>query len=55
MILAGRPTPSMSAEVDGAGVWHKVWHITLPALRHILLITLILQVIVTSRCSPSRT
>ncbi|WP_207782220.1 carbohydrate ABC transporter permease [Phytoactinopolyspora limicola] len=36
-----------AAEVDGAGVWRKVWHVTLPQLRNILLITLILQVIAT--------
>lgn len=36
-----------AAEVDGAGIWGKVWHVTLPQLRHILLITLILQVIAT--------
>jgi multiple sugar transport system permease protein len=36
-----------AAEVDGAGLWRKVWHITLPQLRNILLITLIVQVIAT--------
>jgi len=36
-----------AAEVDGAGVWRKVWHVTLPQLRNVLLITLILQVIAT--------
>jgi multiple sugar transport system permease protein len=36
-----------AAEVDGAGLWRKVWHVTLPQLRHILLITLILQIIAT--------
>jgi multiple sugar transport system permease protein len=34
-----------AAEVDGAGVLSKVWHVTLPHLRAIMLITLILQVI----------
>ena len=34
-----------AAEVDGAGVLRKVWHVTLPHLRAIMLITLILQVI----------
>jgi multiple sugar transport system permease protein len=38
-----------AAEVDGAGVWRKVWHVTLPQLRGVLLITLILQVIGTSQ------
>lgn len=36
-----------AAEVDGAGIWRKVWHVTLPQMRTILLITLILQVIAT--------
>jgi multiple sugar transport system permease protein len=36
-----------AAEVDGAGVFRKVWHVTLPQLRNVLLITLILQVIAT--------
>jgi multiple sugar transport system permease protein len=36
-----------AAEVDGAGAWRKVWHVTLPQMRNVLLITLILQVIAT--------
>ncbi|WP_198663904.1 carbohydrate ABC transporter permease [Jiangella endophytica] len=36
-----------AAEVDGAGLWRKIWHVTLPQLRGVLLITLILQVIAT--------
>lgn len=38
-----------AAEVDGASVWRKVWHVTLPHLRGVLLITLILQIIGTSQ------
>jgi multiple sugar transport system permease protein len=34
-----------AAEVDGAGVLRKVWHVTLPHVRAVMLITLILQVI----------
>ncbi|HEY8588379.1 MAG TPA: ABC transporter permease subunit, partial [Naasia sp.] len=34
---------------DGAGVWRKIWHITLPQLRGVLFITLILQVIGTAQ------
>jgi multiple sugar transport system permease protein len=34
-----------AAEVDGASVLRKVWHVTMPQLRGVLLITLILQVI----------
>jgi multiple sugar transport system permease protein len=38
-----------AAEVDGASIWRKIWHVTLPQLRGILLITLILQIIGTSQ------
>src|SRR3954447_19587762 len=38
-----------AAEVDGAGILSKVWHVTLPHLRGIMLITLILQVIGTAQ------
>jgi multiple sugar transport system permease protein len=38
-----------AAEVDGASIWKKIWHVTLPQLRAILLITLILQIIGTAQ------
>jgi ABC-type sugar transport system permease subunit len=38
-----------AADVDGAGIWKKVWHVTLPQLRGILFIMLILQVIATAQ------
>jgi multiple sugar transport system permease protein len=38
-----------ASEVDGAGLWHKIWHVTLPQLRGVLFITLILQVIGTAQ------
>ncbi|NYD54455.1 ABC transporter permease subunit [Microbacterium pseudoresistens] len=38
-----------AAEVDGAGIWSKVWHVTLPQLRGILFIMLILQIIATAQ------
>ncbi|MCL1840603.1 MAG: sugar ABC transporter permease [Propionibacteriaceae bacterium] len=38
-----------AAEVDGAGIWRKIWHVTLPGLRGILLITFILQIIATAQ------
>ena len=34
-----------AAEVDGAGILRKVWHITLPQLRGVMFVTLILQLI----------
>ncbi|KHK97877.1 ABC transporter permease [Microbacterium mangrovi] len=38
-----------AAEMDGASIWQKVWHVTLPQLRGILFITLILQIIATAQ------
>nr|WP_224752106.1 sugar ABC transporter permease [Microbacterium helvum] len=38
-----------AAEVDGAGVWRKVWHVTMPQLRGVLLVTFILQIIGTAQ------
>lgn len=38
-----------AAEIDGAGLWRKVWHVTMPQLRGVLLVTLILQVIGTAQ------
>ncbi|WP_084626825.1 carbohydrate ABC transporter permease [Demequina aurantiaca] len=38
-----------AAEVDGAGIWRKVWHVTMPQLRNVLFITLILQIIGTAQ------
>jgi multiple sugar transport system permease protein len=38
-----------AAEVDGASVWRKVWHVTMPQLRGVLLITFILQIIGTAQ------
>ena len=38
-----------AAEIDGASVWGKVWHVTLPHLRGVLLVTLILQIIGTAQ------
>ncbi|GEL97615.1 carbohydrate ABC transporter permease [Cellulomonas terrae] len=38
-----------AAEVDGAGVWRKVWHVLVPQLRGVLFVTLILQVIGTAQ------
>ena len=38
-----------AASVDGAGIWRKVWHVTLPQLRGVLLVTMILQIIGTAQ------
>jgi multiple sugar transport system permease protein len=38
-----------AAEIDGASVWRKVWHVTLPNLRNVLLVTFILQIIGTAQ------
>jgi multiple sugar transport system permease protein len=38
-----------AASVDGANLWHKVWHVTLPQLRGVLLVTMILQIIGTAQ------
>jgi multiple sugar transport system permease protein len=38
-----------AASVDGAGLFRKVWHITLPQLRGVLLVTMILQIIGTAQ------
>ena len=38
-----------AASVDGAGLVRKVWHVTLPQLRGVLLVTLILQIIGTAQ------
>jgi multiple sugar transport system permease protein len=34
-----------AAEVDGAGIVRKIWHVTLPQLRSVMFVTLILQLI----------
>ncbi|TDD51275.1 sugar ABC transporter permease [Kribbella antibiotica] len=38
-----------AAEIDRASIWRKVWHITLPQLRGILLVTFILQIVGTAQ------
>ena len=38
-----------AASVDGASVWHKVWHVTLPQLRGVILLMLMLQIIGTAQ------
>jgi multiple sugar transport system permease protein len=38
-----------AVEVDGAGIWRKVWHVTLPQMRGVIFIMLILQLIGTAQ------
>ena len=38
-----------AASVDGATLWQKVWRVTLPQLRGVLLVTMILQIIGTAQ------
>jgi multiple sugar transport system permease protein len=38
-----------AASVDGAGLWNKIWHVTLPQMRTVLLVTMILQIIGTAQ------
>lgn len=38
-----------AASVDGAGLWKKIFHVTLPQMRTILLVTMILQIIGTAQ------
>ncbi len=48
-LLAVPPELYDAAEVDGAGIWHKVWHVTLPQLRGVIFVMLILQIIATAQ------
>ncbi|MDQ1701368.1 MAG: multiple sugar transport system permease protein [Frankiaceae bacterium] len=38
-----------AAGIDGAGIFRKIWHVTLPQLRAVLILTLILQIIATAQ------
>jgi multiple sugar transport system permease protein len=38
-----------AASVDGASLWRKIWHITIPQLRGVLLLTFMLQIIGTAQ------
>ncbi|WP_246073227.1 carbohydrate ABC transporter permease [Paenibacillus dokdonensis] len=43
-----------AAEIDGAGVWNRIRYITLPSLRSLIVLMLILQVIGTSQSYQSQ-
>jgi multiple sugar transport system permease protein len=36
-----------AAEIDGANLWRRLWHITLPSIRPVILLLLVLQIIST--------
>jgi len=48
-LLSVPPELYDAAEVDGASIWRKVWHITLPQLRSVIFVMLILQVLATAQ------
>ena len=48
-LLSVPPELYDAAEVDGASIWRKIWHVTLPQLRGVIFIMLILQVIATAQ------
>ncbi len=48
-LTAVNPELYEAASVDGAGLWNKIWHVTLPQMRTVLLVTMILQIIGTAQ------
>jgi multiple sugar transport system permease protein len=48
-LLSVPPELYDAAEVDGASIRQKIWHVTLPQLRGVLIVTLILQLIATAQ------
>jgi multiple sugar transport system permease protein len=48
-LLSVPPELYDAAEVDGASIWQKIWNVTLPQLRAVLFVTLILQLIATAQ------
>ncbi len=34
-----------AAEIDGAGIWSRLWHVTIPQLRNVIFIMMLLQLI----------
>jgi multiple sugar transport system permease protein len=48
-LVSVNPELYEAASVDGAGLWKKVWHVTLPQMRTVLLVTMILQIIGTAQ------
>jgi multiple sugar transport system permease protein len=48
-LVGVRPELYDAAEVDGASIWQKIHFITLPQIRNVLFVTLILQLIATAQ------
>ncbi len=48
-LVGVRPELYDAAEVDGASIWQKIRYITLPQIRNVLFVTLILQLIATAQ------
>jgi len=48
-LLSVPPELYDAAEVDGAGLWRKIFHVTLPQMRGILFVMLILQILATAQ------
>ncbi|WP_084128137.1 carbohydrate ABC transporter permease [Demequina sp. NBRC 110055] len=48
-LLAVPPELYDAAEVDGASIWRKAWHVTLPQLRGVIFVMLILQILATAQ------
>lgn len=48
-LLSVPPELYDAAEVDGASIWRKIWHVTLPQLRGVIFVMLILQVLATAQ------
>ncbi|MFD2613604.1 carbohydrate ABC transporter permease [Paenibacillus gansuensis] len=42
-----------AAEIDGAGVWRRIYHITIPGMRNVMLVLLVLQLIGTAQAFQS--
>jgi multiple sugar transport system permease protein len=48
-LLSVPPELYDAAEVDGASIWRKIWHVTLPQLRGVIFVMLILQILATAQ------
>lgn len=44
-LTAVRPELYEAAALDGAGIWRRVWHVTLPQIRTVILLMMLLQLI----------